>query len=698
MARYNGCSGFVLSSTTVDNSLLILKERYEIERELGRGGMSVVYLAKDRQLLSKRVVVKILLEETSQDPWVRQKFLQEMEALARIDHPGVVGALDTGETPDGKQFLVMQYVEGVTLRQALEAGPLPLERAANLIRQIGQALGAAHDKGVWHRDLKPENIMLQSPAGGEEYIRLIDFGIAGIKDSSFGGEATKVAGSASYMAPEQYAGNASAASDIYALSVIAYEMLTGRRPFSPHSVMHLVEDKAHPLSPRGLRPDLPQAAERSILRAMKFQPEARQAAVREFTEELAEALVAGAVAPQVRSEKGKLVTAHVLFLDVVGYSLLPNEQQKDYLEQLQQIVRGAPSFRKAEENRDLVKLPTGDGMALAFFSDPTAPAQCAFEVAAALQGQPHLKLRMGIHSGPVYRVADVNANTNVAGGGMNVAQRVMDSGDAGHILVSKTSADLLLAFSHWAPYLVDLGEHQVKHGVRVHLYNLVSKELGNKSRPRKLGGTSPAAGRRMAVIVALLLAIAAAGFFVWRRMLPPPAEPLQLNYSITVQRWRDGKAYGNPFRLPGEIVFEQDYRIALEVSSPQPGYLYILNEGVVGATGRHSFNLLEPRRDGSAERAPSTTVRIPPAGAWFRFDGAAGTETLYLVWSRAAAPELERVKGLLVDDAAEVKAIENFLALHRRGKLVVQKNEQSRQTEVRTPASVLVHAVALEHQ
>ncbi len=669
--------------------------------------MSVVYLARDRQLLSKRVVVKVLLEESSQDPWVQKKFLQEMEALSRIDHPGVVGALDTGETPDGQQFLVMQYVEGSTLRQALEPGGMALARAADLLRQIGQALGAAHDKGVWHRDLKPENIMLQSPAGGEEHIRLIDFGIAGIKDSSFAGGATKVAGSAAYMAPEQFAGNASAASDIYALGVIAYEMLTGRRPFSPQSVTHLVLDKAHSLGPRGLRPDLPPAAERSILRAMSFRPEARQAAVREFTEELAQALAAGAVeTPRVRSEKGKLVTAHVLFLDVVGYSLLPIERQRDYLEQLQQIVRDAPSFRKAEENRDLVKLPTGDGMALAFFADPAAPAQCAFEVAAALQTRPHLKLRMGIHSGPVYRMADVNANTNVAGGGINVAQRVMDSGDAGHILVSKTSADALLAFSHWAPYLRDLGEHQVKHGVRVHLYNLVSEELGNKSRPRKLGGAKPAAGRRRAVIVALLLALAAAGFFLWRRMLPPPADARQLHYSITVQRWRDGKAYGNPFRLPGEIVFEQDYRIALEISSPQPGYLYILNEGAVGASGRRSFNLLEPRHNSPAERAPYATVRIPPAGAWFRFDEATGKETLYLVWSRAAAPELERVKGLpavaggivVIDDAAQVKAVGNFLAQHQDGKLVVRKNEQSRQTEVRTPAGVLVHAITLEHQ
>src|ERR1700681_4858233 len=135
----------------MSEATLVLNDLYEVERELGRGGMSVVYLARDRQLLAKRVVIKVLLQETSQDPWMRQKFLQEMEALARIDHPGVVGVLDTGLTAEGKQFLVMQYIEGATLRSVMEAGSLSFAGAAALIRQIGQALAAAHEKGVWHR-------------------------------------------------------------------------------------------------------------------------------------------------------------------------------------------------------------------------------------------------------------------------------------------------------------------------------------------------------------------------------------------------------------------------------------------------------------------------------------------------------------------------------------------------------------------
>jgi serine/threonine-protein kinase len=161
----------------------LLKDRYIIERELGRGGFGAVYLARDQQLHSKQVVVKVLLGEASKDSWTQRKFQQELEALARIDHPGVVGILDVGQTPTGQAFLVMQFVEGVTLRSIIQSGGIDLGRAAHILRQIGQALDAAHEKGVVHRDLKPDNVMLLSPAKGEEHVKLIDFGIAAVKQS-----------------------------------------------------------------------------------------------------------------------------------------------------------------------------------------------------------------------------------------------------------------------------------------------------------------------------------------------------------------------------------------------------------------------------------------------------------------------------------------------------------------------------------
>ncbi len=470
----------------LNQSPFTLQDRYTVVRELGRGGMSAVYLAEDRQLLSKRVVVKVLLKETSQDPWVRQKFKQEMEALARIDHPGVVGVLDTGLTDEGHQFLVMQYIEGMTLRGAIEPGGMNPARAGHIIHQIGQALAAAHEKGVWHRDLKPENIMLQA-LGGEDHVKLIDFGIASIQNSEFRGEKTKVAGSWTYMAPEQLTGKSCAATDTYALGVVAYEMLTGVPPGTQKEVPA----------------QLSHAAERSILKAMSYRPELRHSGVREFSEELSHILM-GAEPVRRRTNPGSIEIAHVLFTDLVGYSMLPMDRQKAYLEQLQQIVRESPQFQGAEADGDLINMPTGDGMALAFFGDPIAPAQCAMELAAGLKSKPHLKLRMGIHSGPVYRVADMNANANVAGGGINMAQRVMDCGDAGHILVSKSVADVLLQLSQWSPDIADLGPCTVKHGVVLHLYNLANGEIGNREVPRKLTSATPPKKSNKKLVVAAI--------------------------------------------------------------------------------------------------------------------------------------------------------------------------------------------------
>jgi class 3 adenylate cyclase len=178
---------------------------------------------------------------------------------------------------------------------------------------------------------------------------------------------------------------------------------------------------------------------------------------------------------------------HVLFLDIVGYSKLPMGQQTETLEQLNEIVRGIDEYRRASsENNSLIKLPTGDGMALVFFRGLTAHVRCALELGQALKEHPDLKLRTGLHSGPVYRVSDINDSRNVAGGGINMAQRVMDCGDVGHILLSKAVADNLQQLGGWEGKLHDLGEVEVKHGVKVHVYNFVDGELGNPAIPAKV--------------------------------------------------------------------------------------------------------------------------------------------------------------------------------------------------------------------
>jgi TolB-like protein/Tfp pilus assembly protein PilF len=181
-----------------------------------------------------------------------------------------------------------------------------------------------------------------------------------------------------------------------------------------------------------------------------------------------------------------LEIAHLLLIDAVGYSKLLVDEQIKLLQELNQIVRSTECFRTAEKTGKLIRVSTGDGMALLFFHSPEEPVRCALEISRTLQEHPHIQLRMGVHSGPVNQVTDVNDKTNIAGAGINVAQRVMDCGDAGHILLSGHIAEDLTQYRHWQPYLHDLGECEVKHGLRLHLVNLYKDNLGNPQVPEKL--------------------------------------------------------------------------------------------------------------------------------------------------------------------------------------------------------------------
>jgi TolB-like protein/cytochrome c-type biogenesis protein CcmH/NrfG len=188
-----------------------------------------------------------------------------------------------------------------------------------------------------------------------------------------------------------------------------------------------------------------------------------------------------------QKEKQRLEIAHVLFMDIVGYSRLLTDEQSEALQELNQIVRGTEAARDAEAGGRLTILPTGDGMALVFTGSVEEPAECALEISRALRAQPSLPVRMGIHSGPIHHVKDANGRENIAGVGINIAQRVMDCGDAGHILVSKRVADDLAQQRRWQPYLHELGDVEVKHGVVVSLVNLYAETIGNPTPPSRLG-------------------------------------------------------------------------------------------------------------------------------------------------------------------------------------------------------------------
>src|SRR2546426_7798220 len=182
----------------------------------------------------------------------------------------------------------------------------------------------------------------------------------------------------------------------------------------------------------------------------------------------------------------QLEIGHVLFIDIVGYSKLLITEQSEQLQKLKEIVRGTEQFRLAEAEGKLLRLPTGDGGALVFRNNPEAPVLCAMEISKELKKHPELKVRMGIHSGPVNEITDLNEQANIAGAGINVAERVMDCGDAGHILLSQHVADDLEQYPRWRSHLHDIGTFEVKHGVRVSVTNLYSDEVGNPNLPSKL--------------------------------------------------------------------------------------------------------------------------------------------------------------------------------------------------------------------
>jgi serine/threonine protein kinase len=517
--------------------------RWVVERELARGGIGVVYLARDSKL-ARPVVVKTLLAEHLGNEWVANKFKHEREALARVEHRGVVAVLDADQTPAGTPYLVMQYVEGVDLARALRSWKLmDLGRAASIIRQAGRALDAAHEEGVLHRDLKPSNIMLHRTSDGVEEVKLIDFGIAKLKSplGAPGTNAPRLAGTVAYMAPEQLrAEPLSAASDVYSLGVIAYEMVTGRKPFETTTPFVMAELQRAGVGepPRLLRPDLPETAQAAILKALSFHPADRYQSAREFAETLADALT------------------------------------------------GAPS-------------------------PPREP---------------------------------------------------------------KTSA----------------GRES-------------SAERSKPSWPRKV--KRPRAVPRLVLAVALLLTACVGAFVLWQvKSEGTKATALNLSYWIDVQKYRDGKPYGAPFRLPGEVIFEKDYRIWLGVSSPLPGYLYVVNEGPQSAPSRPDYNLLFPlptKNDGAPLLQAGREVKIPEEGS-MRFDDQEGTERLWLIYSARPVPELDAVsetvnksRNIEISDPAQARAVQEFINLYAASKPRVEKGE--RLTSVSGESDIVVHEIKLEH-
>jgi len=432
--------------------------RYRVIEKIGSGGMGEVYRAHDDQL-DRDVALKVLPAGALADDAARKLFRKEAQTLAKLNHQSIATIHEFG-SQDGVDFLVMELILGKSLKGVLKDGPVPENQVQRLGLQLTEGLAAAHEQGVIHRDLKPANIMITS-AGR---LKILDFGLAKLVEGTTAldlaqssTQSDAMPGTLPYMAPEQLRGGPiDARTDVYATGAVLYETATGQRPFPETNAARLIESILHqaPRRPCELNRGVSSGLQAILLRALEKEPENRYRAIQELHTEFEQLKVtAGKKTTSITlelSQPSPLEIAHVLFVDLVQYSMLPMEEQRLRLCELQKIVRNTTEFIRAKSADQLISVHSGDGMALVFFGDPEAPVRCAVELSRVLSATPEIKLRMGINTGPVYRVADINADRVVSGGGINLAQRVMDCGDAGHILLSKVAADVLMQLSHWS--------------------------------------------------------------------------------------------------------------------------------------------------------------------------------------------------------------------------------------------------------
>jgi len=585
-----------------------IKGRYLIERELGRGGVGVVFLARDERLHGMHVVIKFLLDAAEQNKWLTGKFSQEAEALTRINHPGVVRVIDRDNSEDGRPFFVMEFIDGRPLREIMNQGPMDLAYAARLVRQTGSALHAAHQQGVFHRDLKPENVMLEQLSGGEEHVKLIDFGIAKVVNPRAGNETEVaiVAGSRQYIAPEQLLSQtASPATDIYAMAIIVYEMVTGCLPFNPQGATHFLvmqelmrlQRNESFIKPRSFRPDLPEAAQILILNALSFDPGRRPQNSRVFAEDLAQALMG-------------LISAD----DARATAVIP--------------------------------LPGSEGTSDTEIYTDVDQARATDANPAARTSTPHSSSR---------------GTAPIAAGRETFTKR-----EARKFPISTV---LIIAIAIAAIAIITVG------ALRPSVWQGLITKVTQSPSPQT-ASPSPA----------------------------PPGAELTFNYWITVRRNPKNFPGQAPFQVPGEMLFGTGDILHFSFTSPQTGYLYIINESPPVKGQASSFNILFPTYQGSALFPTGKTVRIPDHNEGFILDNEQGAEKIWLIWSASEVAELEPLKSWAppkddgeIKDAAQIEKLRAFLVARSAAKPEVIPDETNRQTTVKMKGDILVKVVKMEH-
>jgi hypothetical protein len=555
--------------------------RYEVESLLGRGGMGEVYLARDTEL-RRPVALKVVSAELDGGHDPLRRFEQEALAASALNHPNIMTVYEVGRV-EPLHYIASEFVDGVTLRQRLHAGPIGFAEALDVAIQVASALSAAHAAGIVHRDIKPENIMVR-PDG---YVKVLDFGIAKFTRHVAAASDTQapterlfrtatgcLIGTVNYMSPEQARGlQVDARTDIWSLGCVLYEMCAARPPFggaTSGDVLVSVLDREPPDLAQVSR-GVPVELASVVAQALRKNREERYASAEEFGREL-------------KSLKRRLETGEVPERETQAIAGLATERQ------------GAPG------------------------AEPPADAETVTRIAV--------------------RPAD----------GAGVKQRTRT------LALVLSAAVLLLAVSVWA----------------------------YTRRATAPGGEAEAPSNSKTVA--------------------PAAPERALAYSVTVQKYREGKPFEQPFDLGGEILFEKDYRVRLNVRSRQDGHLYILNERPT-ARGGAAYNILFPSptaNGGSSHIAADQRVQIP-GQSWFSFDKEEGTELVWLVWSAEELPALEALRRFANPDErgaipeAELPAVRDFLNTHAAAAPEVVRDDERRETVVRARGEVLAHALRLQH-